>query len=226
MIKYSCEALEPSTEGFWDRLTYIFTRDSKHALHIEETIKTLRSLKTEQVEKFLKMNVDYLCMKADYMLAAIPYVTTVYKFMIDNFEDIKKAGSNSTGSAELYTKLSTKLDKLNLQDKKWDVFNAICSDEDEAVSKRYLQKDRSFRDLGYSISRIITIAYGFKNDASGNLSKLKSMKWSLAFRAMDEQRTGAIGSFSMFYAYTKVAMELYRNIDYFLHYVDKRVQKI
>lgn len=226
MIKYSCEALEPSQEGFWDRLTYIFTRDSKHALAIEETVKTLRSLKTPQVNEFLKMEVDYLCMKADYMLAAIPYIATVYKFMIDNFEDIKNAGSNSTGSAELYTKLSTRLDKLNLQDKKWDVFNAICSDEDEAVSKRYLQKGRTFRDLGYSISRIITIAVGFKNDASGNLSKLKSMKWGLAFKAMDEQRTGAIGAFTMFYAYAKVAMELYRNIDYFLHYVDKRVQKI
>lgn len=226
MIKYSCEALEPSQEGFWDRLIHIFTKDSKRALAIEETVKTLRSLKTPQVNEFLKMEVDYLCMRADCMLAAVPYIAAVYKFMIDNFEDIKKAGSNSTESTELYTKLSTRLDKINLHDKKWDVLKAICIDEDEAVSKRYLQKGRTFRELGYSISRIITIAVGFKNDASGNLRKIHSLTRAITFKVLDERRTGAVGAFTMFYAYAKVAMELYRNIDYFLHYVDKRVQKI
>lgn len=229
MVKLQLSSeISPAQEGFWTKLQHTFTSDSKSAHIIDGLIKGVINLKEEGRNKFLKTEVDFLCLKADHMLAASSYVATVTRFMVDNFQDMKKAQVDSDESRAIYKKLRDKLDGIRANlDRHMPVFSAFCDTRSEAAKKGYALEDKTFGELGFSTARVLTLAKEFRAQAAGNLATLRKSNWDTFWKASKEQnQSGIIGQFSLFYTYSKIATKLYSHIDYFLFYTNKKISKL
>ena len=214
-----------SQEGFWVKLQHAFTRDAKSPAIVGDLIERLQKLKSEEKVKFEKTVIDFACPRAEIMMAAVRFVGVVAKFMVDNFEDIKKAEVASADSRDIYKKLNTKMNAIRRDlDRFYSDFSIIIDDQDTALSKRICFKGRTFYAIGYTVQRTLDIAKQFQKDSAGNLSTLRKARWGTMFKAGDEiNKRGIIGEFAKFYDYSATAMKLYKKIDYFLYYTSKKI---
>lgn len=236
--------IEPSCEGFWTKLQHAFTRDSKSAHIMDGLIKKLITLKPEQRVEFDKLKIDFVCPKGDVLSPATKFVETVTKFMVDNFDDIKRAELKSADSNKLYSDLVGKLNFIRGElDRHMSNFVLIIEEEEDALKKRVCYKDRTYADMGLGSSTVLNIAKDFRRGAASNLAALNKAKWEVFNKGLSEAsaagkkfkndkawlsaaRTEQIGNFSTFYNYVRIAVKLYAKIDYFLFYTDKKVSKL
>lgn len=219
------DEIEAAQEGFWTKLQHAFTRDAKSPAIIGDLIERLQKLKSEEKVKFEKTIIDFACPRAEIMAAAVRFVSVVAKFMVDNFEDIKKAEVASSDARGIYKKLNTKLNAIRRDlDRFYSDFSVIIDDKESALSKRICFKGRTFYAIGFTVQRTLDIAKQFQKDSAGNLSTLRKARWGTMFKAGDEiNKRGIIGEFAKFYDYSATAMKLYKKIDYFLFYTSKKV---
>lgn len=225
-IKYlTVEDSVAAQEGFWVKLQHTFTRDAKSPAIVSDLIDRLQKLKPEEKVKLEKTVVDFACPRAEIMLAATRYVNVVTKFMVENFDDIKKAEIESKDVRDIYKKLNSKLSSVKRElDRHGSEFSIIIDDTEKALEKRICFKGRTFYAIGFSVQRILDIAKQFQKDSSGNLEVLKKAEWGTLKKANNEiSKHGIIGEFSNFYNYSATAMKLYKKIDYFLFYTSKKV---
>ena len=225
-IKYlTVEDSVAAQEGFWIKLQHTFTRDAKSPAIIGDLIERLQKLKSEEKVKFEKTIIDFACPRAEIMAAAVRFVSVVAKFMVDNFEDIKKAEVASSDSRDIYKKLNTKLNAIRRDlDRFYSDFSIIIDDQDTALSKRICFKGRTFYAIGFTVQRTLDIAKQFQKDSAGNLNTLRKARWGTMLKAGDEvNKRGIIGEFAKFYDYSATAMKLYKKVDYFLFYASKVV---
>ena len=219
------DEIEAAQEGFWTKLQHTFTKDSKSPAIIGDLIERLQKLKSEEKIKFEKTIIDFACPRAEIMAAAVRFVSVVAKFMVDNFDDIKKAEVASSDARDIYKKLNTKLNAIRRDlDRFYSDFSIIIDDQDSALSKRICFKGRTFYAIGFTVQRTLDIAKQFQKDSAGNLSTLRKARWGTMLKAGDEiNKRGIIGEFAKFYDYSATAMKLYKKIDYFLYYTSKKV---
>ena len=224
MIMYSCEALSPSMEGFWDKLQGTFRMTPKGSESCDAIVTRLKDLDGTKTKTFDGTVVDIACMENSLATDAVSYINAVYKFMCDNFEDIRRAEVNSKESAKHYSELTTKLNGIRSKlDKNMDRFVALTENEEESTTKGYLKAGRTFRQLGYdkvSLSRLCS-QY---SEVCEMLSDLKTKEWEI--KHFDERQHGAIGNFSSFGTYAKIAVKLHKKLDWFICYVDRKVSKL
>ena len=136
--------IEPSCEGFWTKLQHTFTRDSKSAKLVDGLIKSLITLKPEQRSKFENLVVDFYCPKGDVLAQATKFTEVVTKFMVDNFDDVKRAEIKSNDSDKLYSDLVGKLNNIRGDlDKNMSNFVLITEEKDEALKRRLCYKGRT-----------------------------------------------------------------------------------
>ena len=234
----------PACEGFWTKLQHTFTRDSKSSAIVDLLIKSLITLKPEQRTEFDKLKIYFVCPKGDILLQATKFTEIVTKFMVDNFDAIKRAEIKSNDANKLYSDLVNRLNGIRKDlDKNMSNFVLITEEKDSAVKKGLCYKGRTYKDMGLSVSSVTTIAKDFRRGAASHLDKLKASKWESMVKGVLEAnasgkkyngdrayreaaRTEKIGNFSTFYSYASMAMKLYSTIDYFLFYTDKKVQKL
>ena len=158
------------------------------------------------------------------MLAAASYVGIVAKFMAENFGELKRAEEDTDKAREIYKSLLDKLNKIRANlDRNMDKFALFTEKQSEAEKKNYAVKGKTYGELGFSTSRVLTIAKEFRSQSAGSLKTLKSARWNFAMKTMKASEHGVIGNFAMFYNYSKIAMELYSHIDYFLFYTNKKI---
>ena len=225
-IKYlTVEDSVAAQEGFWVKLQHTFTRDAKSPAIVGDLIERLQKLKSDEKVKFEKTVIDFACPRAEIMSAAVRFVSVVAKFMVDNFEDIKKAEVASSDARGIYKKLNTKLNAIRRDlDRFYSDFSIIIDDQESALSKRICFKGRTFYAIGFTVQRTLDIAKQFQKDSAGNLSTLRKARWGTMLKAGDEvNKRGIIGEFAKFYDYSATAMKLYKKIDYFLFYTSKKV---
>ena len=236
--------IEPSCEGFWTKLQHTFTKDSKSAHIIDGLIKSLITLKPEQRAKFEKRTIDFYCPKGDILIQATKFTEVVTKFMVDNFDAVKRAEIKSSDSDKLYSDLVGRLNNIRGDlDKNMSNFVLITEEKDDALKRRLCYKDRTYVDMGLSVSTVTSIAKDFRRGAASHMDTLKSAKWETMIKSTKEAsmankvykgqkafdtgaRTDKIGNFSSFYTYSRMAIKLYSIIDYFLFYTDKQLRKL
>lgn len=214
-IKYlTVEDSVAAQEGFWIKLQHTFTRDAKSPTIVADLIDRLQKLKSEEKVKFEKTVIDFACPRAEIMLAAARYVSVVTKFMVENFDDIKKAEIESKDAREIYKKLNSKLSAVRRDlDRYKSEFSILIDDTEQALEKRICFKGRTFYAIGFSVQRTLDVAKQFQKDSVGNLESLKKAEWGTLIKANNEiSKHGIIGEFSNFYNYSATAMKLYKKL--------------
>lgn len=226
MVKFKC-SWEPSEEGLWTKLQHAFSFDSKSPAIIDDLIKGLAALKEDQKQKFLKTELDFKFIKSSLVDSALKFLNLTTQFLVANFKDIQKAEINSKESAELMGALENKFKGIkSVLDHDLDKFVLIMDDEDAAKKKGYLEEDKTYQASGYTPAKIKAVAESFKKSSAGNLKTLRDAKWDTGFKGMHEDARGYAGNFTLFYVYAKTAMKLYKKIDYFLFYTNKKVSHL
>ena len=228
-VKFATNAeIAAAQEGFWTKLQHTFTKDSKSPAIVGELIESLGKLDSKAKIKFEKKEIDFACPRADIMLAAARFVSVVAKFMVDNFEDIKKAEIESKKARDIYKKLNSKMSAIRRDlDRFRSEFSLIIDDTDQALAKRICFKGRTYSAMGFTVQRTTDLAKQFLKDSAGNLKTLREATWGNLEKAHVEiSQHGIIGEFAKFYDYSAVAMKLYKKIDYFLYYTSKTVDKL
>ena len=222
------DEIEAAQEGFWTKLQHTFTKDSKSPEIVKGLIESLSKLDSKAKLKFERKEIDFACPRADIMLAASRFVSIVTKFMVDNFDDIKKAEIESKNARDIYKKLNNKLSSIKRElDRFRPEFSILIDDQEQALAKRICFKGRTYSAMGFTVQRTIDLAKQFVKEASGNLETLRKSTWGNLDKAHVEiSKHGIIGEFSKFYDYSAVAMKLYKKIDYFLFYTSKVVDKL
>lgn len=218
----------PSEEGWWRRLTYIFTTDFKCAAKIDDLVKTVAALKGDEEQKFLDTKIDYPMQDKKNVYNIMKFADVTMMWAKANMPEIEKLLKGFFVSQEKRDSARIALVAMsqNLAKKlpfPYATFKNLTNGCTANGTK--LPKGKTLKELGYTKADILAIAKDFKKECSGSLVTLKNLN-SMANDLYIEAGYNVTTYYTFMQpviAFIEGAITCYKYVDYFLYYLSKEV---
>lgn len=245
-FKLDCAALEsiqiePGQEGFWRRVDYFFTRDSKCAAKIDALISALSKMPKDLKEGIEALKADYRCQPHGEMMKLIKFSNEAFKWALNECDELKRkskgwfvGGKVKTECREWAKKEAKKFTS------KWSASKIDLLADGYSESGKELPEGKFYFDLGYNGNTILQIAKQFKTDSSGHLSDMRNIRaclhkigadYKVGTMVMSDGSVGITVTEEISAAVRPIldvidsAINAYKCVDYFLFYTAKELSE-
>lgn len=221
-LKAECEdrMIVPAEESLWDKIEYLFTSDKSISEKIGNMIYQLGKLEEDDVRALESTHV---------------------KFKMQNFATVQKMMSFSGQAVDFVVSNTRKFEnkayalleneREEIQQEIESAYSSFASSHDvsemtELLSNSGVVKDKTYAQLGYTHTNLLTVAKEFKDNQSGRLTRMKKMKFisNVVARTPSNFQLKVIHEAAFKFAkLMSVAIDTYKYVDKFLFYTYKEL---